>query len=225
MRGGVALLAVALVLISAGCTSTANTTATAVTPSAGTLLSDSAAAMSAVTSASFELTVNGQLPAVVVQQATGQLTATGDAKGSGTISQLGQLVEVEFVLTSGELYLKGPTGNFSKVPSALAGQLYDPSVILSPDKGVAAALASTQGATVTGTEGEAWLVTGTVPAAVAGGIVPGITSDVTAVFTIAMAGSQLSAATLTLTGADGQPATVTVKLSDLNAPVSISPPG
>ncbi len=220
-----ALLTVALLIISAGCTSSGTSTATAVTPAAGTLLSDSAAAMSSVTSASFDLKVTGQLPAVPVQQATGQLTASGDAQGSGTISQLGQVVEVEFVLTGGELYLKGATGGFTKVPAALAGALYDPSVILDPDKGVAAVLSSMQGATVTGTDGEAWLVSGTVPAAVAGGLIPGITSDVAAVLTIAMTGSELTAATLSLTGADGQPATVTVTLSDFNAPVSISPPG
>ncbi len=215
-----------MLALGAGCTSSSGTaTATAVTPAAATLLADSATAMSAVTSASFELTVTGDLPAVPVQQATGQLTATGDAKGSATISQLGQLVEVEFVLIGGELYLKGATGGFTKVPSALAGALYDPSVILNPDKGVAAALSAAQGATVTGTDGEAWLVSATVPAAVAGGLIPGITTDVAAVFTIAMAGKQLTAATLTLSGADGQPATVTVTLSDFNEPVSISPPG
>ena len=224
-RATAALVVAAVLTVAAGCTSTGSTTATAVTPAAGTVLSDSAAAMSSVTSAGFELSVQGQLPAVPVQQATGQLTAAGDAKGSGTISELGQVVEVEFVLTGGRLYLKGPTGGFTEVPSAAAGAIYDPSVILNRDRGVAKVLSSVQGATVTGTDGEAWQVSGTVPAAVAGGLVPGITTDVTAVFTIAMAGSQLTAATFTLTGADGKPATVSVKLSDLNAPVSISPPG
>jgi lipoprotein LprG len=225
-RWAAALLAGSVLILATGCTSsTGGTTATAVTPSAATLLSESAAAMASVTSAGFELNVDGDLPSVPVQKATGRLTANGDAQGSGTISQLGQLVEVEFVLTGGELYLKGATGGFTKVPSALAGALYDPSVILNPDKGVAKVLSSTQGATVTGTDGNAWLVSGTVPASVAGGLIPGITSDVTAVLTIDMTTQQLTAATLTLTGANGQPATVTVKLSDINEPVTITPPG
>ena len=224
-RCSAALVVVVVLTLAVGCTSTGSATATAVTPTAGTLLSDSAAAMSSVTSASFELKVDGQLPAVPVQQATGQLTATGDAKGTGTISQLGQLVEVEFVLAGGELYLNGPTGGFTKVPSAVTGAIYDPSVILNRDKGVAKVLSSVQGATVTGTDGQAWQVSGTVPAAVAAGLVPGITTDVTGVFTISMSGSQLTAADLTLTGADGKPASVSVKLSDINAPVSITPPG
>ena len=69
------------------------------------------------------------------------------------------------------------------------------------------------------------MVTGTVPAAVAGALVPGLNSDVAAQFTIAMSDAQLSAAVFTLDGADGNPATVTVELSDLNAPVSITAPG
>ncbi len=226
--GGPIVITVCLALLLAvgGCTSTTETaTPTAVTPAVDTLLTDSAAAMAAVTSARFALTVEGELPAVPVQQAEGQLTATGDAQGSGTISQFGQLVEVEFVLIGGELYLKGATGGFAKVPSALAGNIYDPSVLLNPETGVSAMLSSVQNASITGTEGDAWQVSGTVPAAVAAGLVPGISSDVTAVLTIAMSGSQLTAAKLTVNGEGGAPATITVQLSEFNEPVTISPPG
>ena len=83
------------------------------------------------------------------------------------------------MLAGGDLYIKGPTGGFSKVPAALAGRIYDPSAILNPDKGVAKVLTSVtnphhhQHATA-----DSWLVSGTVPAAVAAGLVPGITTDV-----------------------------------------------
>jgi len=219
-----AFLAVAVLL--GGCSSTTATpTATAATPTATDLLASSATAMKAVSSAGFTLTVDGQLPAVTVQTAKGSLTSAGDAQGTATIVQFGQLVEVEFVLVGGDLYLKGPTGGFTKVPAALAGSVYDPSAILNPDKGVAKVLSSVQNPTIIGTEGEAWQVSGTVPAAVAGGLVPGISTDVSAVFTIQMTGSQLIAATFTLDGADGKPAGVTVTLSDLGAPVTITKPG
>ena len=213
-------------LVLVGCSSTTTTaTPTAVTPAATDLLADSSSAMSSVTSAGFGLKVDGQLPSVAVQTAQGVLTAAGDAKGTATIVQFGQLIEAEFVLVGGELYVKGATGGFAKVPAALAGSLYDPAAILDPGKGVAKVLASVQNPTITGSDGGAWLVSGTVPAAVIGALVPGIGSDVTAVFTVEMTGAQLSAATFTLDGADGKPATVTVELSDLNQPVSISPPG
>lgn len=195
------------------------------TPTATELLSASAAAMTAVSTASFTLAVDGQLPAVTIQTAKGALTAAGDAQGTATIVQFGQLVEVEFVLVGGELYLKGATGGFTQIPAALAGGIYDPSAILDPTKGVAKVLTSVQNPTLTGSEGDAWTVTGTVPAAVAAGIVPGITTDVGAVLTIAKTGSELTAAEFTLDGADGKPATVTVELADFNEPVTISPPG
>jgi lipoprotein LprG len=194
-------------------------------PPAAELLTKSAAAMSSVTSANFIITVDGQLPAVTVQSAEGTLTAAGDAKGTATITQLGQLLEVEFVLVNRNLYLKGATGGFSQVPAALAGGIYDPSAILNPDKGVAKMLSSVTGATNAGTDGDAWVVTGTVPAAVAGGLVPGISTDVAGTFTIDMSTSQLAAAQFELAGADGKPATVTVELSGFNESVSISPPG
>jgi lipoprotein LprG len=165
------------------------------------------------------------LPTVIVQSAQGDLTAAGDAQGTAKIVEFGQLVEVDFVLSGGDLYLKGPTGGFSKVPAALTGGIYDPSAILNPDKGVPKVLTSVTNPTITGTDGDNWLVSGTVPAAVASGLVPGIASDVTALLTIAMAGSELTAAQFTLDGSDGKPATAKVGLSNFNETVSISPPG
>jgi len=221
-----AALSALSLLVLTGCTSTtSSSTATAVTPAAADVLSASASAMAAVTSAAFTLTVDGSLPAVPVQKAQGTLNSTGDAKGTASLVELGQLVEVEFVLVGGDLYVKGPTGGFAKVPAALAGQVYDPSVTLNPATGVAKVLSSVQNPVVTGSDAGSWLVSGTVPAAVVGALVPGITTDVSAVFTIGMTGAQLTAATFTLNGDDGKPATVTVTLSDINQPVSISPPG
>jgi lipoprotein LprG len=217
---------VAAMLAMAGCTSSGSGgTPTAVTPTPTDLLASSATAMSTVTSAHFILAVDGQLPAIAVQKAEGDLTAAGDAQGTASIVQFGQLIEAEFVLVGGELYLKGPTGGFSQVPAALAGSVYDPSAILNPDKGVAKVLGSVTDAAITGSEGDDWVVTGTVPADVAGGLVPGLSTDVDAKFTIAMSGAQLSGAVFTLDGADGNPAMVTVELSNLNAPVSITAPG
>lgn len=223
---GVLVSVMAVLLVLTGCSSTTSTaTPTAVALTAPEILAKSAAAMSSVTSASFTIAVDGQLPAVTVQSAQGDLTAAGDAQGSAKITQFGQLIEVEFVLVGGDLYIKGVTGGFTKVPAALAGSVYDPSAILNPDKGVAKVLSSVQNPTLTSSDDDSWVVTGTVPAAVAGGLVPGIATDVTGVFTIAMATGDLTAADLTLTGDDGKPATVKVELSNFNTPVSISPPG
>jgi len=219
------VLALVLAVLGA-CTSNSTTaTPTVATPTATELLAKSSTAMAAVTSAAFTLAIDGQLPTVIVQSAQGDLTAAGDAQGTAKIVQFGQLVEVDFVLSGGDLYIKGPTGGYGKVPAALAGGIYDPSAILNPDKGVPKVLTSVTNPTITGTDGEAWTGSGTVPAAVASGLVPGITSDVTAQLTIAMASSELTAAQFTLDGSDGKPATAKVELSKVNETVSISPPG
>jgi lipoprotein LprG len=217
---------VAALLVLTGCTSSTGTaTPTAVTPAAADVLSSAATTMSKVTTAHFTLSVDGQLPSIAVQKAEGDLTAAGDAQGTASIVEFGQLIEAEFVLVGGQLYLKGPTGGFSQVPAALAGSVYDPSAILDPDRGVAKVLSSVAGPAITGTDGEAWLVSGTVPAAVAGALVPGLGTDVDARLTITMSDARLTEAVFTLAGADGKPATVTVELSDLNAPVSVTAPG
>lgn len=224
-------VALALLVAVTGCSGSNSTPPTSVStettvppPTASEIVTASAAAMSAVTSAAFTLTVDGQLPALAVQSAKGELNAQGDAQGSATIVQFGQLVEVEFVLAGGELYLKGITGGFTKVPAALADSVYDPSAILNPDKGVARVLSSVQNPKIVGNQDDQWLISGTVPADVAAGLVPGIAGDVTGLFTIEVESSLLTAADLTLDGSDGKPATVKVELSNLNEPVTISPP-
>jgi lipoprotein LprG len=218
-------LAMALVVLSA-CTSNSTTaTPTVATLTATEVLAKSSAVMAAVTSAKFSLAIDGELPTVIVQSAEGDLTAAGDAQGTAKIVQLGQLVEVEFVLVGGDLYIKGPTGGFGKVPAALAGGIYDPSAILDPERGVAKVLTSVTNPTITSSDGGSWQVSGTVPAAVAAQLVPGIANDVSALLTISMATGELTAAQFTLDGSDGKPATAKVELSDFNETVSISPPG
>lgn len=220
-------IAVITVLLAAlaGCSSTTSSTPTASPPTAPELLADSAAAMATVTSAEFDVVVDGDLPAVTAKSAQGVLTAEGDAQGTATIEQFGQLIEGEFILVNGDLYLKGVTGGFTPVPAAVAGAVYDPSAILDPDRGVPKVLTSMTDPVITGSSDGGWTVTGTVPATVVGGLVPGITTDVAALLTIAMADSKLTGATFTLTGADGNPATVTVGLSNFDEPVTINPPG
>jgi lipoprotein LprG len=225
-----ALTGILLVLLVAlsGCSGSSGTptaaSTTAPPPTASEILAASATAMAEVTSAAFSLTVDGQLPSVTVQSAKGVLNADGDAQGTAAIVQFGQLIEVEFVLAGGQLYIKGVTGGFTQVPASLAGSVYDPSAILDPTRGVAKVISSVQSPTIAGSEGDSWLISGSVPADVAAGLVPGITDDVTGLFTISKGSSELTSADLTLDGADGKPATVKVELSDFNEPVSISPP-
>ena len=225
---GILLVLLVLLVAVSGCSGSSGTptpaSTTAPPPTASEILAASATAMAEVTSAAFSLTVDGQLPSVTVQSAKGVLNADGDAQGTAAIVQFGQLIEVEFVLAGGQLYIKGVTGGFTQVPASLAGSVYDPSAILDPTRGVAKVISSVQSPTIAGSKGDSWLISGSVPADVAAGLVPGITDDVTGLFTISKGSSELTSADLTLDGVDGKPATVKVELSAFNEPVSISPP-
>jgi lipoprotein LprG len=223
VRLAAVVAALAGLALIAGCSSGGDTPSSSSTPvpTAAELISASAAAMRTVTTSHFTLAISGSLPAVIVQSAEGDLTSSGDATGKGTIRQLGQLVEVEFVFLSGDLYLKGPTGGFTTVPAALAGSVYDPTVLLDPQRGVVRVLTS---ATDLGPVTGSYTLTGKVPRDVAASLAPGVGSDVDATFTIDPATSQLTAVSLALTGSDGQPATIRLELSGLNAPVTITPP-
>ena len=207
-----------------GTATTSSTPTSTPVPTATELMASAATAMRAVTSAHFSLGISGSLPGLIVQSAEGDLTSTGDAQGKGTIVQFGQLLEVEFVFVGGDLYLKGPTGGFSKLPAALAGSVYDPTALLNPDKGVVKVLTSATGLGPVTSDGGQYTVTGKVPKDVAASLAPGIAEDVDATFTIDAATSTVSAVSFALTGSDGKPAGIQLLFSDLNAPVTVTAP-
>ncbi len=226
-RAPLLLVLVALTLSVDGCTSstdvTPSTTGTPA-PTAAELINRSAAAMKAVQTAHLGLTVTGQLPDLLVQTADGDLTSTGSAQGTATVKQFGQLVEIEFVVVDKELYVKSGTGGFTRVPAALAGQVYDPTAILDPERGVAAVLTSATGLSgVTAADGN-FTVSGTVPKAIAASLTPGITTDVAGTFVVDAATSRTSSVSFATTGSDGQPATVTLELGDFDKELAITAP-
>lgn len=187
-------------------------------PDGATLLSKSAETMRSVKSVHFTIKVDGELPDVPVKEADGDLTSAGDSKGTAKVTFGGQLLSIEYVLTGGNLHFKGPTGGFTKLPAAFAGQVYDPSAILNADKGVAKVLASAKDAK-TKSSGDVSVVEATVPKDVAAGLVPGISADVKATFSIDK-GSQLKNAMFELP--TGQK--VDVGLTAFNTPVTVTAP-
>ncbi len=178
--------------------------------------------MAGLTSAHFTLIVRGKLPDLKVQGAAGDLTSVGDARGTAKMTQFEQLVEVDFVVVGKVLYLKGATGGFTKLPAALAGEVYDPTAILQAEKGVAAVLRHIITPGNPTLVGSSYTITGTVPKAAAAALVPGITSDAMGTFTIDRASSRLTDVVLHLAGSDGKPAAVDLALSDFNKAVTAS---
>ncbi|MBB5956060.1 lipoprotein LprG [Saccharothrix tamanrassetensis] len=203
----------AFALLLAGCTSS-----TGDLPAGSDLVGRSAAAMRSVTSTHFTIKVDGELPNVSVKDAEGDLNAEGESAGRAKVEQFGQLLEVEYVLVGKDLYFKGPTGGFTRLPAALAGQLYDPTAILNPDKGVAKVLGSARDARTTSSDGGVNVVEATVPKDVVAGLVPGIDADVKSTFSLK--DDKLTNAVFELPGG----AKVTIGLSDFNKSFTVAPP-
>jgi lipoprotein LprG len=196
-------------------------------PDAGALLKDSAQAASGVTSTHFTLKVNGTVPGLSVHSLDGDLTKAngGGAKGTGTLELMGQVVDAQFVLVNGSLYIKGPTGGFQRIPATLSSSIYDPSAILDPQRGIPKVLSSVQGPKTDGKEDvdgtPTYRVTGTVPKDALAALVPGVSSDANATLWLRQDGGHLPVkASLGYPGG----ASVDVTLSDVDKPVTVTAP-
>jgi lipoprotein LprG len=139
-------LAVAVPFISAavalaGCSSSGSEKSDTPLPDAASLLTESAATTKTETSTHLVLTTSGDKPVIKIKELTGDLTKTPAiaAKGTAKLDFGGQSVEGNFVVVDGDLYadLLGGMQNFGK-----ATDIYDPSIILDPEKGLSNLLAN-----------------------------------------------------------------------------------
>ena len=214
--------------LGAGCTSKNDAAPAGGGRDAAALLRDSAAATRDIKSAHFALKVNGSISGLSVHSAQGDLTKEGAARGSVNMELLGNLFEGDFVLVDNSIYIKGPTGPYQQLPASLISNVYDPSAILNPDKGIAKVLASIQNPRIDGNEtvdGQARTkVTGKVAKDVVSSIVPGVSSDVDITVWLRQDDKRPVKALVGLPGTDGKPASVEVMLSDLDKPVTITAP-
>ncbi|NUW34424.1 LppX_LprAFG lipoprotein [Nonomuraea sp. SMC257] len=208
------LLLVVLVALVSACSSGGG----AELPAGPDLMKKASEAMKTVKSASFSITTEGK-PKVPLKQADGRLTAAGDADGTISLEVLGSLQEITFALVGDTVHFKGPTGGFQRLTRKELAQLYDPSLILSPDKGVPQLLATAGDPRVEAEENGAYRVATTFSGPVLGTLVPGVTQGVNGTVWVDKATSRLTKVVLPL-----QDGTVTVAFSDYDAPVTITPP-
>jgi lipoprotein LprG len=199
-------------------------------PNATELLSHGADAMRTVKSAALDISVEPQVTAVIIRSATGHITSDGKAEGTAVLTLGGTApLEYQLVVTDGVLYLKGPTGGFTPLPLASAASIYDPTAILDPDKGAAAMLAAGDKGQTVGRETvdgvDAYKVAATFPAAEVATMVPGVTAPVPGTVWLDAATNRLVRVELALPdGPTGKGGPVTVKLSQYDAPVTITAP-
>ncbi|MGH3822394.1 MAG: LppX_LprAFG lipoprotein [Pseudonocardiaceae bacterium] len=224
MRLGVALFAAFVLALITSCAGTSGTTGQQESlPDGARLLADSAAAMREVNTIRFTIAAQGDIPNVPLRYAEGQLTEQGSAKGLLRMQEGEKVIQREFVITGDTLYLRDPAGQYQKLPASATGVTYNPSVILNPDKGIPAVLASGKDATTQARElisgKDTYKVDATFPREPLSTLVPGITEDTTGNMWIATQGSQLVQAQFRLGGG-----IVSVQLGEYNAPVSITAP-
>lgn len=222
-------LFVGIVGLVGGCTS-GGSASTANLPAASTLLASAGNSARSVSSVHFSIVVNGTLAGVPIQNADGDLNAQGQAKGTAKIALLGQLTQVDFVLVNRTFYIKGPTGGYQKIAASIAGNLFDPTAILDPNRGIAKVLTQTQGAQTQARESvngiDCYRITGKVDKGVVAALIPGINQNVNATLWVAADSKNLPVkAEFAVPGSGGsQGATVDVTFSNVNQPVTVTAP-
>ncbi|ETA66258.1 LppX_LprAFG lipoprotein [Haloechinothrix halophila] len=229
LRFVTALLAV--VLVTAGCTSDESGQA-ADLPGAAGLLDTAAQTAAEITSTHFVVDVNGEVPGMAVENIDGDLTTEGNgvaAKGIAVITAFGSAAEANFVLADDVLYLDTGGGTYREIPAAQASMVYDFSAVLDPERGIAKLIGNLAEATTVAEEdvnGTAtYKITGTATKDDIAGLVPGASSDVDVTLWVSKdEGNQPVKAEAVFPGGGGEGGTVTVTLSQVNEPVTVEPP-
>lgn len=193
-------------------------------PEAAELLRTAATELATVKTARFAISTEGAAETLGISAAEGVITVAGEAEGSARIEQGGRPIEVRFVVKGDTLHVNGLTGGWQEFPLATAAAIYDPTAILSPDRGVANLVGTASG----GTEARetvhgvpTYRITGTLPGAALGTLVPGIGEDVTGTLWIGAERRLLHRAQFPVPGQTG---TVTVTFSEYDEPVTIRVP-
>ncbi|MEU0559457.1 LppX_LprAFG lipoprotein [Dactylosporangium sp. NPDC006015] len=198
-------------------------------PAADGLLKESATAMGGITSAKFLITADGTIAGVALKRADGVLTKEGNAQGTAQVEQMGATVDMAFTIVGQTMWLKGPTGDYQQLPLALAASVYDPSAILSPDRGIAKVLGTATNGKTEATESvdgqEAYRLSTDNSSQTLANVVPGVTGSVPGKFWIAKDGKKLLKAAFTLPAVgEAKGGTVTITFKEFDAPVTIAPP-
>jgi lipoprotein LprG len=145
-----AVLSLATALI-AGCSSGSKQSG-APLPDATTLIKQSTDTTKNVKSAHLVLTVTGKVPGLPIKVLTGDLTLSPATAASGntTLTLGGSDIQADFVVVDGNLYATLTPNKWSDFGKA--SDIYDVSVILNPDTGLANALANFSNAKAEGRE-------------------------------------------------------------------------
>lgn len=224
---GAAFLVSALAVT--GCSKKADPADPGELPPGTQLMAEGDKAMSDVKSAHFTLEVKGEIKALAVSHAEGDLTREGSAQGTAKAKQFGMVVELAFVIVGQDLYLKGPTGGYQKMPLATAASVYDPSAILDPERGAAKLLRTAKNPQTQAIEqvnGEdAYKISFEPDTAALTALVPTTLTGVTGLVWLDTDTKRIAKAEFKVPASGSDPeATIVVTFTNYDAPVTISAP-
>ena len=227
LRAFAALSVFAIVLT--GCSKKNKEATPSELPTGTQLMADGAKAMGEVKTVHFNIGVNGKISGVSIKAADGDLTKEGKAKGKATIEQFGFVVETEFVLIGKDLYIKGPTGGFTKAPASMAASVYDPSAILDPNRGASKLLTTAKNPKTEGKEQvdgkDAFRVSFEPDTAALQSLIGTSASGVTALVWLDAQTKRIAKAEFKVPASGGNPeGSVTVTFTKYDEPVTISAP-
>ena len=198
-------------------------------PDGATVLSESAAVMKQVDSVHAELVVNGTIADLPLTYAKGDINRNGDAQGSLQITSP-QLIEMEFRILNGKTgYLKYPTGPWQEATLVIMA-VYNPSILLNQDKGVANALATATNAKTEKSEKingiDCWKVSAELNKAAASALVPGtLPSKLNAFFWVDKQSKRMLKAEVIYPATGGNPdAPVDLTFTEFGKSVTVSAP-
>jgi lipoprotein LprG len=220
-----ALLTVGLV----GCSDDDTPTPNDQLPAGTELVNQAAEATGALKSAHVKIETDGEVGSLPMRAAEGDLLRSGDAKGTVQLSVMGILIENDFVAVGGKIYLKGATGGWQTMDASQVSSIYDPSAILDPERGIAKLLSSAKEPTTEAQEKvdgkDAYRVAVKLDATAVSSLIPGVGGDVTGKLWLDTATKQLLKAVLTVPGeSEGKTGTVTINVTNIDAPVTVSVP-
>jgi lipoprotein LprG len=196
-------------------------------PDAAALLSASADEMARVETVGFRLESDADLGSLPVRTVDGVVTRAGDARGAATVDQFGQTVEIRFVVLDDRFHYQ-LLGDWQEAPLTAVAQLYDPSAILDPDRGIANLLRTATDPQVRGRESvsgvDTYEVTASFDAAALAVLLPGAPDGVPGSLWIGVERPLVHQARFAVPAGEGEAGTLTVGLSDFDAPVTIEAP-
>jgi lipoprotein LprG len=213
----------------AACSDTPAAPAGGPLPDGATLITQGAVAIAGMKSAHVRIETEGQVSSLPLKRAEGDLVNTGDAKGSLQLQQGETLIEYQFVVIGTTVHLKGATGGWQALPASVASTIYDPSAILDPNRGIAQLVRSAKNPTTEAAEQvdgkNAYRVKVDLDRAAVATLVPGVPDGVTGTLWLDAQTKHLLKGVLTVPGAAGGPGgSVTVNVSAIDVPVTVSAP-